>query len=253
MSEADSENCIGLIYTTNILRPLGKDADVGDFLSNDRWIEYNELSNVCKNAIDTMMNESGHILDKDKLSIRLIGFTGQSERNLTEVVYNNIDKFVSKAKISQIINNDNLFASWLDIVTFNSEDENKTKTLKKEDIVWLLIEGQLAVQNPHFDIYDDATRQELERLYGDLINHHVERLDQTTKILSAYNKWSQGRIGDPNLVKEFIDKEWKNYRHYYESPGIDDILNELITKIILEKTINLRYFVTRMKTAAGLP
>lgn len=253
MSAADGSDCVGLIYTTNIIRPLGNKAESGDFPSDDdRWIQYDELSIKSKMIIAGLIKKSGHVIDVNKLSFRIIGFTGNTENLKLKVVRDNIREFVVNSGINNNVNVNNIFSLWLDIVTFNASDEDTSITISKKQIVWLFIENQMGVEGPHLDEYDSAIEIEIMTSYGRLIDQYVERIDFTSKVLSDYYEWSKDKPRGQKTIDDFVESNWILYKDELNAPDLSDECQELLIKIIIKKIINLRIYIKKVKEAANL-
>ncbi len=112
MSAADDNDCRELIYTTNIIRPLGPKAELGDFTDDNRWIRYDELSKKSREIADNLIKKSGYNIDVEKLSFRIVGFTGNSEDLKTKVVRDNIKEFIAESKVNNNVDIKGIFSLW---------------------------------------------------------------------------------------------------------------------------------------------
>ena len=252
MSESDDDNCSGLIYTTNIVRPLGSHSEQGEFLSEDRWIKYNELSSKSRTVADSIIQDSGFDIDTDKLSFRIIGFIGETEKNKTKVVLDNIRSFIGRARLRQTVDVDSLFSLWLDIISFNSSDENTSNFISKKHIIWLFIGDQMDEVAPYSSDWDIATEDELKPSYNSLINQYVERVDFVSKVLADFSEWSEDKPRGQTTCDDFVKSSWQLYKEDLRAPDLSPEYQELLITMILRKIINLREFIRKIKEATDL-
>lgn len=253
LSKADERGCVGLIYATNIIRPLGRKAESGDFPNVDNlWIRYDELSEKSRTIADNLIKNSGYKIDVKKLSFRIIGFTGETERNKTRVVYDNIRNFIAGSRINNNVDINHIFSLWFDIVSFNASDEDTSKTISKKHIVWLFIQDQMEMGLPSLNVGDVSTETELKPTYGELIDQYAERVDFVSGVLSDYNEWAIDKPRGPSTIDDFVCSNWESYKEELYAPGLSDEYQQMLIQIILKKILNQREFIRKIKEATNL-
>ena len=252
LSLADSEKCSGLVYTTNIILPFGPKTPSVDFGHHDYCIDYSNLSQDSKNIIDSIIETKQLLLDRSKLSIRIIAFQESDLQHTNSVVYQNINRFLNKLGNRFRFDEEKIMSLFMDIISYNKNNRDLSAQISKHNIIWILIDYLMSTVDPGFDHLDPALRYEVESKYEELISIYVERIQYTTAILYDYKEWCKDRSITAETVQDFVTTNWKHYSSEFDSDTIDFETLKALTILILSKILTLRYIIEDIKGVAGI-
>lgn len=99
--------------------------------------------------------------------------------------------------------------------------------------------------------FDSGVYEEVVNRYAEIINSHCEQCEFFIKILSDYNGFTTSKKPSEKL-NEFIELQWKEYMSEFSVNGIDEEIQEAVTKIIMHNIIKRRFTIDRIKREVNL-
>jgi uncharacterized protein (UPF0335 family) len=252
LSEADCKikNCVKLIYITNSPNPFNDLTTMGTFIARVTRRDYSELPEICRNKIDGLVRAKNLAkFDSKKFAIRVFQFFTSDPKERYKVIDEEISKFLQKFEIRGI--SEQLMSLWQASFQFNSTQKPLNKTVKKKELIWLIIalEAGKTDKEKLSQEYDDAEIGRIEAKYNALINNRVERLEFSMKIADDYSKFAGvGRA----KTDAFIKAKWRDYSGEFAISTANDRFNEIVTKIIIQKILKVRYLIEEICSEVNL-
>ena len=99
--------------------------------------------------------------------------------------------------------------------------------------------------------FDSGVYEEVVNRYTEIINSHCEQCEFFIKILSDYNGFKTSKKANEK-INEFIELQWKDYVSEFNVDGIDEEIQEAITKIIIHNILKRRFTIDRIKKEVNL-
>ena len=165
-------------------------------------------------------------------------------------VINSIRDFISQVGDVNI-NPYDLHKIWqADIFKSGTRKDSDLK-LTKNDIIWPVI--VLVTNNMNFDDedVDESESEEINRSYKNIINTCSEKYEFVTKVLYAYNGYSD--FGDKKIkMRNFIENKYNDYIYLLDGTTINDDIKANLIKIILRNVLMKRFQIDNIKKATNL-
>lgn len=229
-------NCIKLIYITNILNPFSTSQTISPFYNQyDTSYDFSTLPPEDKQKIISIV---GNDFPVEQLQVHIVKFFGEGN-NKFDSIKNYIRSFVSEALGDPSLSA-NLFEKWYTLFSLDCTDKPKDEmsfAKNKKEIMYPVI--VLAIDPPipleqfqkvsDYDDYDEIVKQ-----YRDLINQRASEYDFSSALLGEYNTQkanvdSENRF---NFKYDYVNNHWQQYESFFNQI-VDDDIRKAVTKLTL--------------------
>ncbi len=246
-------NARELIMITNSPNPFNDDDSRSVFYGHAHR-KYETLPPSAKKIVDDYLSKMDKKLDTDKLKIQVLPFETDDETERYKVIMECINDFVGSlnTKIPGI--GQKLLETWHWQVFDNGGKKDATIKLSKKDIIWPILVKITEIEqcdDSFLEQFDLGVYEEIVNRYAEIINYHCEKCEFFIKILSDYNGFKTTKK-ESEKANEFIELRWKDYVSEFNVEGIDEEIQEAITKIIIYNTIKRRFAIDRIKREVNL-
>lgn len=246
-------NARELIMITNSPNPFNDDDSRSVFYGHAHR-KYETLPPSAKKIVDDYLSKMDKKLDTDKLKIQVLPFETDDETERYKVIMECINDFVGSlnTKIPGI--GQKLLETWHWQVFDNGGKKDATIKLSKKDIIWPILVKITEIEqcdDSFLEQFDLGVYEEIVNRYAEIINSHCEKCEFFIKILSDYNGFKTTKK-ESEKANEFIELRWKDYVSEFNVEGIDEEIQEAITKIIIYNTIKRRFAIDRIKREVNL-
>ena len=123
-----------LIYITNSPNPFSNIRTMYAFSSNITLLKYAQLSNVCKNKIESICKKGKYDLNKNLLSICVLQFHGDGE-NRYKVVKDIINEFLDKIGVGEKGYGQKMLEIWQRDFSLNASQHKLNTTITKKRMI----------------------------------------------------------------------------------------------------------------------
>ncbi len=242
-----------LIMITNSPNPFNDDDSKSVFYGHAHR-KYETLPPSAKKIVDDYLSKMDKKLDTDKLKIQVLPFETDDETERYKVIMECINDFVGSlnTKIPGI--GQKLLETWHWQVFDNGGKKDATIKLSKKDIIWPILVKITEIEqcdDSFLEQFDLGVYEEIVNRYAEIINSHCEQCEFFIKILSDYNGFKTTKK-ESEKANEFIELRWKDYVSEFNVEGIDEEIQEAITKIIIYNIIKRRFAIDRIKREVNL-
>ena len=246
-------NARELIMITNSPNPFNDDDSRSVFYGHAHR-KYETLPPSAKKIVDEYLSKMDKELDTDKLKIQVLPFETDDETERYKVIMECINDFVGNLNTNISGIGQKLLETWHWQVFDNGGKKDATIKLSKKDIIWPILVKITEIEqcdDSFLEQFDLGVYEEVVNRYAEIINSHCEQCEFFIKILSDYNgfKTTKKASEKPN---EFIELRWRDYVSEFNVEGIDEEIQEAITKIIIHNIIKRRFAIDRIKKEVNL-
>lgn len=252
------EDCAQILYVTNDEYPFGLRHRAAMF-GDDSLYRYGELPDDMRSYIKLAADKVG--INDDALkrfSVCVIGFYGEDEETRYRVVHRYVNKLISDLKLGNqgSVNVRALRKTWDYMFTKNATNQDTSITVDKEMFVWPIVFELCEISSDEkiFDDYDFDFQQEVLLQFHRVIDECSNRFSLVTKILSDFKDFSCRHANSSRReVKEsFIKEMWQSYEDEIGTEDLDDETGKVLIGLVLQKIINKRYVIQRMRREVNL-
>lgn len=248
-------NCIKLIYITNILNPFSTSQTVGPFYNQyDTSYDFSTLPPEDKQKIISIVGDNFPV---EQLQVHIVKFFGEGN-NKFDSIKNYIRSFVSEA-LGDASLSSNLFDKWYTLFSLNCTDKpkdemsfDKTKKEIMYPVIVLAIDPPIPLEQfqkvSDYDDYDEIVQQ-----YRDLINQRACEYDFTSALLGEYNtqKAKVDSANRANFKYDYVNNNWQQYEEAFNQIE-DDEIRMAVTKLTLLTIIIKAAKLDRIHKAANI-
>lgn len=246
-------NARELIMITNSPNPFNDDDSRSVFYGHAHR-KYETLPPSAKKIVDEYLSKMDKELDTDKLKIQVLPFETDDETERYKVIMECINDFVGNLNTNISGIGQKLLETWHWQVFDNGGKKDATIKLSKKDIIWPILVKITEIQqcdDSFLEQFDLGVYEEVVNRYAEIINSHCEQCEFFIKILSDYNGFKTTKK-ESEKANEFIELRWKDYVSEFNVEGIDEEIQEAITKIIIYNTIKRRFTIDKIKREVNL-
>ena len=252
---AQNANVQQLILITNSPNPLKKASTQSIFYGHAHR-RYSSMPASAQQIIDGYLESINAPLDPQQFMIQVVPFETDDEEERYKVVLQVINDFIGSlnANLSPGIGR-KLHGIWRNSIFTNSTKKNTGIQLSKKSIIWpiIVLETEItACRTSFLDRFDPGIYDEITRLYADTINSCCERMDYFTKIIYDFNAFKGIKRSHAELIEEFVDATWEQYKADFEAGNVSGELLETLTKIILYNVVYRRIAIDNIKQGVNL-
>lgn len=252
---AQNTNAQQLILITNSPNPL-KEASTQSIFYGHAHRRYSSMPASAQQIIDGYLASINAPLDPQQFMIQVVPFETDDDEERYKVVLQVINDFIGSlnANLSPGIGR-KLHGIWRNSVFTNSTKKNTGIQLSKKSIIWpiIVLETDLTSCRTNFmDRFDPGIYDEITRLYADTINSCCERVDYFTKVIYDFNAFKGTKRSHSELIEEFVDATWEQYKADFEAGNISGEILEALTKIILYNVVYRRIAIDNIKQGVNL-
>lgn len=242
-----------LIMITNSPNPFNDDKSRNVFYGHSHR-KYDTLPPSAKNIIDDYLSEIDQKIDLNKFKIQVLPFETDDESERYKVIIECINNFIGQLGINVLGIGKKMLKTWHWQVFDNGGKKNADIKLTKKDIIWPMLVKITEVdqcEDSFLEQFDIGVYEEIVNRYAEVINSHCEQCEFFIKVLSDYNNFKTDKRQSEKL-NEFIEKQWKEYAVEFSVDGIEEEIQEAITKIIIHNIIKRRFAIDRIKRGVKL-
>jgi hypothetical protein len=246
-------NAKELIVITNSPNPFNDDKSRSAFYGHAHR-KYDTLPPSAQKIVDEYLSKMDNILDTDKLKIQVLPFEPDDEAERYKVIMENINAFVGNLNTNISGIGQKLLETWHWQVFDNGGKKDSAIKLSKKDIIWPVLVKITEIEqceDSFLEQFDSGVYEEVINRYAEIINSHCEQCEFFIKILSDYNGFKTTKKAGEKL-NDFIELRWKDYVSEFNVDGIDEGIQEAITKIIIHNIIKRRFTIDRIKKEVNL-
>lgn len=244
-----------LVYITNSSNPFNEELSKTMFIGPSR-VKYDYLPETTKQLIDGWLAQIERPLDTSRLKIRVLPFETDDDEQRYKDVLQVISDFIGKINLSSVDGlRRQLHDVWLSMLDRNGTKSNKAVRLKKKDVVWPIIvfvtgRGRLDRNSLFCADLDDGEFEEIEHIYGKLIENYFERYDLVVKVITDFR---DGGYTGRKRIESFIIDHWTDYVNELGLNSItDESVRSSLTKIVLYSMLTKRFDINKIKLALKL-
>lgn len=242
-----------VIYITNSPDPF-KESLSKNMFYGPSVVKYDELPSITQGLISDYLSQISQPLDKSKLTIRVLPFEGDDERQRYKVVWNAISDFLDDLGLNESGFRKKLHNVWEGMLYRSGSKADKDITLGKKDIVWPIIvcvtgHDVLDRDAQYCMGLDDGVFEEIKSRYSEIIDYCSERYELVAKIIADY---SLIKRNDRDSIGGFINDHWSDYIDNFGLDSIDESIRCSLIKIILYRILVKRYAIDRIKKGVNL-
>lgn len=250
---AQKVNVSELIYITNSPNPFNDDASKTMFYGPS-IVKYGELPLSAKELIDNYLSQLEYPLDVNRLSIRVIPFEGDDERQCYKVVLETISDFLGDLELGGSGYRKQLHKVWNDMLNRSGSKLNKEIKLGKKEIIWPIIvcvtgQGNLDRNALYCTGLDDSEFEEINHRYREIIDYCSERFDFVAKVISDF---TSACIKGREALSLFINDHWSDYVDEVDLDSIDEDIRSSLIKIIMYNILSKKFVINRIKKKVNL-
>lgn len=242
-----------IILITNSPNPFNDDLSKSIFYGHAHR-NYYTLPPSAQKIVDKYLSEVSVPLDKNKFKVQVLPFETDDDIERYKVIMQCINDFIGTLHTNISGIGKQLLEIWHWQVFVNGGKNDSTIKLSKKDIIWPILVKITEVEqsdDSFLEQFDSSIYEEVSTRYGEVIDSHCERCEFFIKILSDYNSFKTTKKPSEKL-NEFIDMQWKNYVSEFSVDGMDDEIQEAITKIVIHNIIKRKFTIDRIKREVNL-
>lgn len=249
----ENVNVRELIMITNSPNPFNDDQSRSAFYGHAHR-QYETLPPSAKKIVDGYLSKMDKELDTNKLKIQVLPFETDDEAERYKVIMESINAFVGNLNTNISGIGQKLLETWHWQVFDNGGKKDVAIKLSKKDIIWPILVKITEIEqceDSFLEQFDSGVYEEVVNRYAEIINSHCEQCEFFIKILSDYNGFKTSKKPSEKL-NEFIELQWKEYVSEFKVDGIDEEIQEAITKIIIHNILKRRFTIDRIKKEVNL-
>jgi len=246
-------NAKELIVITNSPNPFNDDKSRSVFYGHAHR-RYDNLPPSAKQIVDEYLLKMDKKLDTDKLKIQVLPFETDDEEERYKVIMECINAFAGNLNTNISGIGQKLLETWHWQVFDNGGKKDASIKLSKKDIIWPILVKITEIgqcDDSFLEQFDVGVYEEVANRYAEIINSHCEQCEFFIKILSDYNGFKTNKKMSEKL-NEFIENRWQDYVSEFNVDGIDEEIQEAITKIIIYNIVKRRFTIKRIKEEVNL-
>lgn len=256
MSLSDASIKVGnlnkLIYVTNSPDPFKDEKSKSFFYGLSKRL-YTDLPQDTKDVIDTLVKKTESTLCLEKLSIMVIPFETDDEKERYKIILREIADFLGDFDGGLDSLRQKIHSLWKEIINNNGSLSNQEVKLSKKDLVWPIIvfaaeKNSLPARIVDDLALDEGEYQEVRFKYNEIIDTKCEKFEFATKIVSDYERMRNHY----KKISDFVNEEWNNYIDEVDVDSIDDDIKEPLIKVILYSILNQRFLINAIKKKVKL-
>ena len=256
-SLSEAANRVGkanrLIVITNSPNPINEDESRSLFYGHAHR-SYSSLPQSTQKIIDEYLSHLDNALHPTSLSIQVLPFETDDDKERYKEVMNVISDFLSRFDFPIDGLRPKLHEIWSYSVFKNGTRQNEELRLTKKDIIWPIIvcvtdKKHIGREESVLATIDDGEYDVLIRKYEDIINSCTERFDFVTSVISDFH--TDGYSGR-EAIPSFINERWKDYLDEFEICTIDIDLKAKLIKVILYIILKKRFDINDIKQKVKL-
>lgn len=243
-----------LILITNSPNPINEDESKHIFQGPPAYRDFSTLPPSTKAIIVNFLHEIEHPLDLEKFSIQTLPFETDNDNERYKYVMKAIDDFVGKLNLNIPGLGRQLLEMWHWDVFINGTKKDSAITLKKKDIMWpiMVIATDISRCDEEFlERFEPGDYDEIVHRFKDTINSCCERYEFFIKVLADYNNCSiEGKPSERCI--NFVESKWPDYSSEFAVEGIDEEIQEGLTKAVLYNIVRRRRDIEKIKRGINL-
>lgn len=246
-------NARELIMITNSPNPFNDVKSRSAFYGHAHR-KYDTLPPSAQKIVDEYLSKMNNELDTDKLKIQVLPFETDDETERYKVIMESINSFAGNLNTNISGIGQKLLETWHWQVFDNGGKKDAAIKLSKKDIIWPILVKITEIEqceDSFLEQFDLGVYEEVINKYAEIINSHCEQCEFFIKILSDYNGFKTTKKASEKL-NDYIEKRWKDYVSEFSVDGIDEEIQEAITKIIIHNIIKRRFTIDRIKKEVNL-
>lgn len=143
-----------------------------------------------------------------------------------------------------------LYNRWRQDFVLNASTTKTSVSITKKSVLWPVIAWKCELNREDSECIDldDATFEEISRLYKKIIDDKSEDFAFVNRVLTAFNEYRRGEsIARDADVKGFANERWRDYLSEFDLSGASESLQKNVVMLALSNIIKTRYTVNRMK------
>lgn len=241
-----------LIYITNHSNPFNDKQSI-QYFSGRTNLEYNELTDKCKDKIIKIINKNNYSIDTNKLKIYVLPFYGSNRDNKDKAIKEAVAEFLEQLEINVSYTPKRMLEIWQRDFFNNATIPDSAIQIKKKDMMWALIAEacNFDKSDRYLEDCDDAIVNEIEHKYRTIIDNTIEEFMFTNKVLNDFSNYNTNLTWKVR-TKKFINEQYSDYLNEFNVKNIDDYSKNCLIKIILNKIIGNRYIIDKIKKGANI-
>ncbi len=251
----NSDNCIKLIYITNILNPFSTSQTISPFYNQyDTSYDFSILPPDDKQKIISIVGDDFPV---EQLQVHIVKFFGEGDNKFDSIKIH-IRSFVSEALGDPSLSA-NLFDKWYTLFSLNCTDKPKDELSfdksKKEimyPVIVLAIDPPIPIEQfqkvSDYDDYDEIVKQ-----YRDLINQRASEYDFSSALLGEFNiqKANVDSQNRAHFKYDYVNNNWQQYESCFNQI-VDEDIREAVTKLTLLTVIVRAAKLDKIHKAANI-
>lgn len=245
-----AESAEALVFITNNPDPFNNLESLQLFSGDESIVPYEDLTQELKDKIRRFCAELKMAFPFEKLKIWTFFFRGADE-NRYRVVRRMVREFIDSLELGgRSISVERLYNRWRQDFVLNASTTKTSVSITKKSVLWPVIAWKCELNREDSECIDldDATFEEISRLYKKIIDDKSEDFAFVNRVLTAFNEYRRGEsIARDADVKGFANERWRDYLSEFDLSGASESLQKNVVMLALSNIIKTRYTVNRMK------
>ena len=234
LTEDDQKNdCIQLIYVTNVEHMLGAQTDIGIF-NTGISVQYGNLGFKNRQLLDNYLNT--YPISKEKFSIHYIAYNGDGDQKI-EPTIKKLNNYLENSDSLSRLSGRKIFDAWYLYLNKNQGEHEITKVCYRSDIAWGMIIYLIDYVNTTLFREFQDTYPRLQSQYGDVVKTLKGQVPVLSRILAEFFIWSKSQPRDLRTSKLFAEVNWENYRDIITDYSVNEEYIEPVLKCLIRQII----------------
>ena len=243
-----------LILVTNRVDPFDEEKCRRYFGNPYSIVPYDNLPQVCKTRIQDICTQENLSLPTKHFSVLSLQFSGDGASRY-ETIKEHVSEFLVEINSHFQGFGKKLMPKWQLQFGQNASQNDRSRTIKKKDMIWpLIVLFCEDVDDPLLDEFDSSDREAIEERFSDIISDHSERFELVAKVMSEYAKFRVAHSDKGGVVVEnlFVEEKESLFGDEFALDTEEDLIAKAVRKITIRKILRQRRKIDQVKEAVNL-